>query len=216
MKKILIAALIMTLGYASIAQQAADPAFVKLMETHINLLDTATTSASHQQLCTAFEKIANTYPGQWQPNYYAGFCYAVLAFHTTDKSQLDALADKADAFLDKADALQPANSEISTLRAMITSTRILVDPAGRWQNLSAESADWIHKAQQQDPANPRPWYIEAKTKLYTPAILGGGPEAALPALEEAGIRFKSFRPANSIAPNWGKAETQKLLTQLKK
>lgn len=198
------------------SQQTPDPAFIKVMETHISMMDTTADFQSYQQLGNAFERIANAAAAQWEPDYYAGFCYAVLAFQVKDKSQVDALADKADAFLDKADKLRPSNSEISTLRAMITNTRILVDPANRWRDLSSTSADWLAKAKEQDATNPRPYYVEARTKLYTPAMLGGGPEAALPILEEALTRFKDFKPSSSIAPNWGSAEAQKLLAQLKK
>lgn len=217
MKRILIATLFIFSVIAGNAQSSStDPAFIKAMESNIKLLDTASSSATYMQLANTFERIGYASKDRWEPFYYAGFCYSVMAFQIQDKSQADVLADKAESFLDKADTLKPANSEISTLRAMITNTRILVDPRSRWQELSVVSGQWILKAQQQDPNNPRPWYIQARTKLYTPAMLGGGPEAALPILEEAITRFSKFQPANSIAPNWGSGEAQKLLTQLKK
>ncbi|MGN6420915.1 MAG: hypothetical protein ACTHMC_25615 [Pseudobacter sp.] len=216
MKRIFFAVIFIITYINGQAQQTPDPAFIKIMETHLSMMDTAKDFQSYQQLGNAFERIANAAASQWEPQYYAGFCYAVLAFQVKDKSQVDVLADKADAFLDKADKLNPSNSEISTLRAMITNTRILVDPANRWRELSASSAEWLAKAKQQDAANPRPYYVEARTKLYTPAMLGGGPEAALPILEEAINRFREFKPATSIAPNWGNTEAQKLLAQLKK
>ena len=218
MKQIFSAIFFVSIFAQGIAQTnaAADPAFIRAMESNIKLLDTASSPESYHQLGNNFERIANAAKDQWQPYYYAGFCYAVMAFQTKDKTQVDAIADKADSFLNKADALTPGNSEISTLRAMINNTRILVDPRSRWQELSAVSEGWIVKAQQQDPGNPRPWYIQARTKLYTPAMLGGGPDAALPVLEEALTRFSKFQPANSIAPNWGYTEAQKLLAQLKK
>lgn len=216
MKRNLFAILLFIPFINGYSQQTPDPAFIKVMEKHIVMLDTAADFQSYQQLGNAFERIANAAGTQWEPGYYAGFCYAVLAFQVKDKSQVDALADKAEAFLDKADKLNPSNSEISTLRAMITNTRILVDPANRWRDLGSASAEWLAKAKQQDAANPRPYYVEARTKLYTPAMLGGGPEAALPIVEEAITRFRNFKPASSIAPNWGNTEAQKLLAQLKK
>lgn len=214
MKQILFAAFFFSISITGFSQQEA--AYTRAMESNIKMLDTASTPETYIQMGNNFDRIANAAKDQWQPYYYAGFCYAVMAFQTKDKTQVDAIADKADSYLDKADALKPGNSEISTLRAMITNTRILVDPRSRWQELSTVSEGWISKAQQQDPANPRPWYIQARTKLYTPAMLGGGTEAALPVLEEALTRFGKFQPANSIAPNWGYQEAQKLLTQLKK
>ncbi|MBO9635055.1 MAG: hypothetical protein J7578_18240 [Chitinophagaceae bacterium] len=214
MKQFILSIIFSSIFVTGFSQQEA--AYTRTMETNIKTLDTASTTETYVQLGNNFDRIANAAKDQWLPYYYAGFCYAVMAFKTKDKTQVDAIADKADSYLDKADALKPGNSEISTLRAMITNTRILVDPRSRWQELNTVSEGWIIKAQQQDPANPRPWYIQARTKLYTPAMLGGGPEAALPVLEEALTRFGKFQPDNSLAPNWGHEEAQKLLTQLKK
>lgn len=218
MKQILLAIFFISIFVQGIAQSTnpTEAAYIRAMESNIKTLDTASSPESYLQLANNFERIANAAKDQWQPFYYAGFCYSVMAFQTKDKTQVDAIADKADSFLNKADALKPGNSEISTIRAMINNTRILVDPRSRWQELNSVSEGWITKAQQQDPSNPRPWYIQARTKLYTPAMLGGGPDAALPVLEEALTRFSKFQPANSIAPNWGYADAQKLLAQLKK
>jgi hypothetical protein len=62
--------------------------------------------------------------------------------------------------------------------------------------------------------NPRPYLIEARTKLFTPAAMGGGPEAARPMVEKALSNFTAFKPENTIAPGWGLVQTQKLQTKI--
>lgn len=220
MKRIILSIVFITaIGFAGSAQESdksKDPAFVKIMETSIRALDTASSATSLLQLANNFERIGNTAKSAWQPFYYAGFCYTNLALNTPDKSQVDALAEKAASFLIRAEALQPGNSEVSTVQAMVANARLLVDPPARYQELSIVAAGWLKKAHEQNPSNPRPYYVESRTKLKTPPMLGGGPEAALPLLEEAVKKFEQFQAASSIDPNWGSQDAQKLLAQLKK
>ena len=97
---------------------------------------------------------------------------------------------------------------------MIVYTRLLVDPISRWQTLGKEANDYLTKAKQQDPANPRPYLIEARAKLHTPEGLGGGPKAAKLIVDECLAKFKTFVPVNSLAPGWGKVQAEKLSTSI--
>ncbi len=133
-----------------------------------------------------------------------------MAANVPDKSRIDPLAEKAVSYLAAADALEKNNSEISSLQGMILYTRVLVDPINRWQIMGKEAIDYLAKAKQQDPANPRPYLIDARAKLHTPEGLGGGPKAAKLIIDECLAKFKVFAPANSLAPDWGKAQAEKL------
>jgi hypothetical protein len=137
-----------------------------------------------------------------------------MAVNTADKSMIDPLAAKAEEFIAKATALSNNNSEISALQGMITNTKILVDPISRWQTFGAEAAAFLTAAKEQNPLNPRPYLIEARTKLFTPAAMGGGPEAARPIIEKALENFTNYKAENSIAPMWGLASTQKLQARI--
>ena len=221
MKRIILFLFIVSTARISVAQESTtakplDPAFVRIMETNIHALDTASSNDSKMQIANNFERIANTAKTQWQPFYYAGLCYTGMALQVKDKSLTDNLADKAEAFLNKAEALAPGNSEVSTVQGMVANARILVDPPGRYRELGVVAATWFSKAHEQDPTNPRPYFVEARTKMFTPAMLGGGADAALPILETAIKKFSAFQPANSIAPNWGGKDAEKLMAQLKK
>ncbi|MGZ8557986.1 MAG: hypothetical protein ACXWWC_06635 [Chitinophagaceae bacterium] len=219
MKKIMILSLtVFFLQGISTAQNTVtslieDKKFTKAMEANLKILDTASAASTYIMLANGFERIANTEKKYWQPYYYAALCYGFMASNVPDKNMIDALAIKAEGYLEKAKSLND-NSEISALQAMIINIKILVDPISRWQTYSIQSAALLQTAKEQDPLNPRPWLIEARTKLFTPAAMGGGPEAAKPLIERALIKYDNFKPENSISPNWGLVPTQKLMDKI--
>jgi hypothetical protein len=191
-----------------------DDKFIAAMKTNLKMLDTAGTASVLTMLANNFERIGNAEKKYWQPWYYAGLCYGFMAANVPDKTMIDPLTDKAVEYLDKAAQLSDKNSEISVLRAMLFNLKILVDPMTRWQTYSPESAALLQASKEQDPTNPRPYLIEARTKLFTPVAFGGGPDAARPIAEKALSNFAAFKPANSIAPYWGLAQAQALLAKI--
>ena len=197
----------------TVALLTEDKKFITAMEANLKMLDTASAASTYIMLANGFERIANIEKKYWQPFYYAALCYGFMASNVPDKNMIDPLAIKAEGYLEKAKLLNN-NSEISALQAMIINIKILVDPISRWQTYSMQSAALLQAAKEQDPLNPRPWLIDARTKLFTPAAMGGGPEAAKLLIEKALIKYNEFKPENSIAPNWGRIPTQKLMDKI--
>jgi len=217
MKKSIIVAVILIAASCKLPGQTSAEAgtgmnkkFVAAMEANLKLLDTASSPATFIMLANSFERIGKAEKNQWQPFYYAAFCYAIMAGNVPDKSKIDFLAEKAGSYLALADALEKNNSEISSLQGMILYTRVLVDPMSRWQTIGKEAIDQLAKAKQQDPANPRPFLIDARAKLHTPEGLGGGPKATKSIIDQCLAKFKTFVPANSIAPVWGRIQAEKM------
>ncbi|WP_276503239.1 hypothetical protein [Terrimonas pollutisoli] len=190
--------------------------FAAVMKENLLRLDTAAHPATYAVLANNFERAAETAKTFWQPFYYASLCHAIMAMGVKEKDKIDPLAAKAEALLEKAIVLSPDNSEILALQAMIVNTRILADPMARWKDYSVQSTELLKRSREQDPANPRPYLIEARTKLFTPGALGGGADAARPAITEALTRFKQFKPADDMAPVWGQAQAEKLSQSLNK
>lgn len=218
MKKVIIILVVsFCLFDCSMAQPAAsaeEKKFIVTMETNLRILDTASTAATYTMLANTFERIGNAEKKYWQPWYYAALCYGFMAMNVPDKAMIDPLAAKAGEYLEKASLLSNNNSEISALQGMIINTKILVDPVTRWQTSSIEAAAFLKTAKEQNPLNPRPYLIEARTKMFTPTAMGGGPEAAGPVIEKALSNFKVFKPENSIAPGWGLAQTKMLQAKI--
>ena len=184
------------------------------MERNLEILDTAGGAESFIMLANNFDRVATAEKTKWEAFYYAGYCYAVMAAFTPDKTKIDMLADKAELYLQQANNLQKNNSEIAALFAMIKSLKLSVDPMNRWQTLGREIAVHLTKAKQQDPNNPRPFLIEARIKFNTPEGMGGGKEAAKALITEAIQKFNNFKPQNSLAPRWGLRPAEMFLEKL--
>jgi hypothetical protein len=220
MKKVTVACIATILMCCvSYAQTGAKPKaqFTTAMEVNLKMMDTASTAATYTMLANSFERIGTTAKTYWQPFYYAALCYTLIAAdESQDISNIDPLTAKAESYLAKAGEISKDNSEISALQAMIINIQIMVDPMGRFQNNSMQSGALLDKAKQQNPLNPRPYLIQARTTLKTPEAFGGGEAVAKPMLEKALAKFREFKPDNAMAPNWGQAVAQKIYDNLGK
>ena len=178
-------------------------------------MDTATTTETMQSLGNQFERIGNAEPKEFLPGYYRAWINIMLSIYEKDNNKKDALLDAALELISKADSLMPDNSEIYALKSFALSMKIGVDPATRGQKLGMESAITLGQAMKLDPENPRAWLLKGQSAMYTPAQYGGGKEVALPLLEKAVEKFKTFKPQSSIMPNWGAKRANEVLEQCK-
>jgi len=212
MKKMFIAFLSLAIAAQGFAQSEK---FTKAMTGTLAQLDSAKTADDMLSISASFERIADAEKTQWLPYYYASLCQVLYAFMKNDMAGNDAFAGKAEALLNKADAIQPENSEISCVKSMIATLRMLVNPQQRWQQYGGTINTELANAKKQDPANPRPYYLQGQNLRNTPEQFGGGCNTAKPLLEEAVRKFEAFKPASNIAPNWGKDMAEKTLATCK-
>ncbi len=213
MKKLMTILFISLFVCTRMSAQTAHP-FISTMETQLKTLDTASTGATLMTLANTFERIGKTEKNRWEPYYYAAFCYAMMTAGSPDKSRIDVLADKAEGYLNDATVIDANNSEVNALRAWVLYMRVSVDPMARWQTIGREAAGYLERSKAQDPSNPRPYYIEGRTKLRVPEGLGGGAEAALASVNTSLEKFAAFKPASTIAPNWGKQPAERFQRDL--
>lgn len=193
-----------------------NPEFEKTMLEKIALIDSSYKPGAMVALIAGFERIAVAEKKEWLPWYYAGMCQLMQAFMQRDKSKIDAMVDKADYFVAKADSLQKNNSEITCLKSMSKAARIMVDEQARGMKYGMESDQLLMEAKLQDPQNPRPYLMEAQSKMYTPEQYGGGKQLTMVALQEALKRYKTFKPFTSIHPNWGEDRVNEMVKELNK
>jgi hypothetical protein len=213
MKKLLLASVLFCSSFMAFSQTDK---YVAAMQKNLAAMDTAFKNpANLLNLANNFERIATAEKTQWLAYYYAAFCQVNYGFMQQDKDKIDAIADKATDFINKADSLMPNNSEVSCIKSMIASCHMMVNPMQRWQEYGAESNGNMAKAMQQDPANPRPYYLKGQGLKYTPEQFGGGCKTAKPELQTALDKFGSFKPASELHPNWGKTQVEMLLKDCK-
>ncbi len=210
MKKTFLLGLLLVSGiYGVTAQNNA--AYVTAIETQLKVLDTATNAATFTTLARNFENIGQG----WEAWYYAAYSNIGLLNTVADRSATDPVIDKAEKQIQKAAALNPDNAEIAVVQAMVIYSRVLVSPMERWQMLG-DGDNFLAKAKKLDPANPRPYVIEARARLNTPEMLGGGVGAAKTALDTFFSKLKTFQTTSSIAPRWGEALAQRLKEKIDK
>jgi hypothetical protein len=212
MEKMFIALLSLAISTQGFAQSEK---FTKAMTTAIAQWDSAKTADDMLSISATFERIADAEKTQWLPYYYASLSQVIYAFMKNDMASNDAFAGKAETLLTKADGMQPNNSEVSCVKSMIATLRMLVNPQQRWQQYGAVIQQELDNAKKQDPANPRPYYLQGQNLRNTPEQFGGGCNSAKPLLEEAIKKYETFKPASDIAPGWGKSQTEKVLATCK-
>ncbi|MBC7508185.1 MAG: hypothetical protein H7320_05450 [Ferruginibacter sp.] len=213
MKKLLLSAIILFITVAVFAQNEK---FTVAMKKNLAAMDTSFKNpANLLAVANTFERVASVEKNQWLPYYYAALCQVNYGFLEQDKSKVDGYADKATLLISKADSLSPNNSEISCVKSMIASCHMMVDPMQRWQEYGQESSSNMDAAMQQDPNNPRPYFLKGQGLKYTPEQFGGGCTTAKPQLQIALDKYAAFKPASEISPNWGKERVEMLIKECK-
>ena len=209
MKKTFFFALVFLTAYTSFAQSVK---YFPAMKANIMAIDSTFRNPNNlPKLANSFERIAVAEKNQWLPFYYAALLQVNYGFMNGDKTKADGIADKAASLINIADSLSPLNSEISTVKSMIASCRLMVDPMTRYKEYLPVSAAEIEKAISQDPNNPRPYYLKGQSLTYTPEQFGGGCKTAREPLETAIAKFAAFKLVSALHPNWGKERAQSLL-----
>jgi hypothetical protein len=194
---------------------AQDAKYVSAMEKVIHQIDSAKSPADFQNANNQLERIGNANQTEWLPLYYQSFCNLMIGMKQENPSQKDDYFNKAETLINKADSLSPKNSEIYVMKSFVYSMMISVDPANRGRKYGPLSGEMTSKAIEYDKENPRAYFMKGQGVLYTPAQWGGGAERALPVLEEAVAKFKTFKPSSSIMPAWGEAKANEALEHCK-
>jgi len=205
MKKFLLLALTALLLQPVFSQSEK---YTGAMKKNIAEIDSAfrhNEMARLNDIAATFERIGDAEKTQWLPYYYAAYCQVTLAFIKNEVANNDVVADKVDQLIAKADALEKNNSELSLLKAMNTSLRMLVNPMQRWMQYGQKIQEYTQASMTQDPTNPRPHYFSGMSLKNTPEQFGGGCGTAKPILDKALELFASFKPASDLHPAWGKA-----------
>jgi hypothetical protein len=208
MKKIILSFVCMAGVLGTFAQSEK---YQKAMGANLAKMETAKSALDFQTLSAGFERIAAAEKDQWLAYYYAAQTQILNGFMQTETAGNDAIADKAEALMNKADSLQKDNSEISCLRSMAGTLRMLVNPMQRYMQFAKQINGSMEMAKKQDPSNPRPYYLQGQNLKNTPEQFGGGCKTAKPILEQAIKLYEAFKPASLLHPNWGKQQAAELL-----
>jgi hypothetical protein len=186
----------------SLAQ--ANDKYLDAMQQNIQIVYTAADAADIQAAVNTFDRIGDSEKSKWEPFYYAGFGYVMLANREKDAAKKDAYLDLALKAVDKAKILQPTESEIIALEGFIHMIRVSVDPATRGQQFAGMAMQAFSKAVAINPENPRALSLLAQMQYGTAQFFGAPTTEACGTLAKALEKFDSYKSENVLAPQWGK------------
>jgi len=201
MKTFLTAALLLAGSCLVQAQQAYTSAMLKNIDAiyHSNTID------EYQVSVNAFERIAVAEKTKYEPYYYVAFGNIMMAVNESVATRKDDYLNVAAKAVAKANELHPNDSEVVTLEGFVHMIRVTVDPASRGQEYSGKAFNAFDKAVSLNPENPRALAMLGQMQLGTAKFFGSDPSEGCATTSKALEKFDTFKPANSLAPRWGKA-----------
>lgn len=211
MKNLLLIALLFLLAPVC----ATDTTYFAVLRSSLVQADQEYSFSPYQNLANACDRIIALRAQEWLPVYYRAYAYVHMAYMTDNEEKKDALLDEARSSADAALKLKPEESENQLLVALICYGRMEINPMFRATIFFPKANAALERAKELNPANPRIYYLGAKTTLYKPDFMGGGAEAALPMLEKSLQCFREFELPFDLYPHWGKESTRILYKRCK-
>lgn len=203
MKKLLL----VTLLFLVIKASANDTSYYAVLRNSLVLADQEYSISTYQNLANTCERIIDVRENEWLPIYYRAYAYVHMGYMTKDEEEKDALLDKAQTSADAAFLMNPMESEIQLVQALICYGRMEINPMFRGTIYFPKANTALEKAKALNSKNPRIYYLEGKSTIHKPDFMGGGVEAALPILEKALRYYTEFEAPFDIYPHWGEKST---------
>lgn len=193
----------------------SDGKYAEVMSKNIQTVYSSQAIAELQQAVNTFERIGAAEKTKWEPYYYAGFGYIMLANYEKESVKKDAYLDQATISINKAKKIIPNDAEIIALEGFVHMIRVTVDPASRGQQYAGLAMQTFGKAISLNPDNPRALALMAQMQLGTAEFLGSSTAEACATNAKALQKFESFKSSNAFSPQWGKAMAENILSKCK-
>lgn len=214
MKKLMILFVCtLALPFPGNAQQESDSA---ALEKAVSELDNAQTAEDYQKLEKTFIRIAVMNEKDWLPYYYAAFCNAKVGFlYEHEGERIEPFSERGEQQIRQASALldtvkqRNELAEVYVVMSMIYRTKVFINPMTYGRKYGVLSQQYLDKAKNVDPDNPRVIYLDAWVKYYSPKMWGGNKKKARELAQEA-LRKLPETPSGT-APHWGKKECMELI-----
>ncbi len=183
----------------------AQSAYEKIMRESIGMVINSQSSDTLHQAVNQFERIAARETDKWEPLYYAGFGYVMLANYATSNADKDKYLDQAAASVNKGLAMAPEESELVTLTGFIHMLRVTVDPATRGPEYVPQAMRSFQQAIGMEPSNPRAHFLMGQMEIGTAKFFGSDTAPGCNRIRESLDLFEAQAQDNAIAPAWGKS-----------
>jgi tetratricopeptide (TPR) repeat protein len=182
---------------------ANDEKFIEAMQKNIKSVYEAKEITTLLQTVNSFERIAATEKNKWEPFYYIGFGYLMMANIETDGNKKDAYLDKALDAIEKGKVIIPSESELIALEGFAYMLKVTVDPQSRGMVFAPKAVQTYEKALALNPENPRALALLAQMQYGTAQFFGSPPTDACASNAKALEKFQTYKSENPLAPVWG-------------
>ena len=213
----LITALLLVGTYQEVAAQAGKDVPTektrRFLVRYLGSLDTAKTYETKANLLRGIEMVANASKSDWISQYHASFQNAVLSIEKKDTAEASRMLNKAEEFIKTANSIQPNESEIVLLRAMINGMRIGQNPS-LGAALGPDVMKGYAEAKKLNAENPRVYLVLGESYMYMPEEAGGGMKVAKANLEIALKKYENEKHDDPAWPTWGKDRALQLLAEI--
>ena len=200
----------------SVTTWANDEKYYEQMGKQIQAVYTAKTMDEYQSAVNALDRIAGVETTKWEPYYYSAFGSIMMATKEKEASKKDGHLDQALAAIEKGKALAAGESELVALEGFVYMIRLTVDPASRGQQYSGLAMQTFGRALGINPNNPRALSLMAQMQFGTAQFFNQQPtEACETARKALGLFDSTVKSENSLAPQWGKEMTARLIQNCK-
>lgn len=189
---------------------ANDEKFIEVMQKNIKAVYEARDISAFQQSINSFERIAEAEKTRWEPFYYIGFGYLMMANIETDLSKKDVFLDKALEAVEKGKLLAAAESELIALEGFAYMLKVAVDPQSRGMVYAPRASQTFEKAVQLNPENPRAIALMAQMQFGTAKFFNSPTVDACASNDRALEKFATYKSENPLAPVWGLQMAQQM------
>jgi hypothetical protein len=215
MKTIAIIFLLTLMGAVTNHSYSLDNKYAELMAKNIQTVYSAQAITDLQAAVNTFERIGVAEKTKWEPYYYAGFGYIMMANIEKEATKKDVYLDQALLAVKKAKEINPKDSEIIALEGFVHMIRVTVDPAARGQQYSGLAMQTFGQAVAINPDNPRALALKAQMEYGTAQFFGSSSAEACASNEAALQKFATFKSDNPFAPQWGKGMAEQMKEKCK-
>jgi tetratricopeptide (TPR) repeat protein len=190
--------------------KANDEKYLEAMQRNIKAIYQAADVPAYQNAINSFERIASAEKTKWEPFYYIGFGYLMMANAESDMGKKDVFLDKSLEAIERGKAIASAEAELISLEGFAYMLKVAVDPQSRGMVFAPKAMQTFEKALALNPENPRTLALKAQMEFGSAKFFNSPVTEACAENRKALEMFDTYKSTNPLAPVWGKQMAESL------
>lgn len=180
------------------------------LQNLISTIQTADETQDLLKLSEKFDQISKSKPDDWLPLYYALLTKTFAAFQQNKEEAMKS-AEWLEKRLPELEKLTQNNSEVITLKGLISTVKVSKDPINYGQIMSPYILRDYDFAMMLNPKNPRPMYLKSQFQMISTQYTGGDPKEFCPSMRSA-KKLLEEENKTKPEPHWGESQVDEILS----